>query len=283
MPPEHVHIISAGENIHTAYPATFRILPTITHTIVFVESSVHEKSSNPDIEKIRHVTRNAIEAVKEISTSLSIPHSREIIYPPTYPAVRDAVARIRREHPDARFTFDLSGGSKPLCMALFSFAPWLEGEVYSTFDEKNARNIPLPDRPVRTMLANPNYQTILAILIRMHRREQGTLKKWVTRQYIFKQLWSMYVPSRTKKPKPGDPPVPPVKNKKGITPAFDLKHGTFSDFMRTLMDAGLIMERISSDSKREKIYQITESGETAFRFFATATTNSLVRTVLQNK
>jgi hypothetical protein len=283
MPPEHIHIISAGENIHTAYPAAFRILPTITRTIVFADSSIYEKSSNQDIEKTRHATRNAIETVKEISTSLFILSTRELIFPPAYPAVRDAVTRIRREHPDARFTFDLSGGSKPLCLALFSFAPWLDGGVYSAFDEKIARIIPLPDRSVRTLLANPNYQTILAILIRMSRREQGTPKEWVTRQYIFKQLWSVYVPSRTKKPKPEDPVVPPVKYKGGRKPAFDLKHGTFSDFMRTLIEAGLIMEKISADSKREKIYKITESGETAFRFFATAPTNSLVQTMLENK
>jgi len=283
MPPEHVHIISAGENIHTAYPASFRILPTISYTIVFVDSAVHEKSSNTDIEKTRHSIRNAVEAVKEISASLSIPQSREIIYPPTYPAVRDALTRIRREHPNAWFTFDLSGGSKPLCLALFSFAPWLEGEVWSTFDEKIARNIPLPDRSVRNLLANPNYQTILAILIRMHQREQGTSKEWVTRQYIFKQLWSMYVPSRTKKPKPGDPPIPPVKNKRGITPAADLTHATFSGFMTTIRDAGLITEMTSPANKKEKIYRVTDHGEIAFRFFSDPGTNSLVQTILENK
>ena len=41
---EHVHIISAGEKIHIAYPAAFRELPAISRTIVFTDSAVHEGS-----------------------------------------------------------------------------------------------------------------------------------------------------------------------------------------------------------------------------------------------
>ena len=45
MPPEHIHIITAGENIHTAYPAAFRILPTITRTYVFADGEVYGTSA----------------------------------------------------------------------------------------------------------------------------------------------------------------------------------------------------------------------------------------------
>jgi hypothetical protein len=91
--------------------------------------------------------RNAVLSVQEISASLSIHFTREMIYPPTYVSVRSALAKIRREYPDARFTLDLSGGSKELCLALFALAPWLGGEVYASFDEKTARRVPLPSVP----------------------------------------------------------------------------------------------------------------------------------------
>jgi hypothetical protein len=72
MPPgEHVHIISAGKVIHTAYPAIFRTLPTITRTYVLADSFVYEISSNPEVEKGRVAVRDAVAAVKEISGSLS--------------------------------------------------------------------------------------------------------------------------------------------------------------------------------------------------------------------
>nr|WP_320161476.1 hypothetical protein [uncultured Methanoregula sp.] len=170
---EHVHIISAGENIHTAYPAIFRTIPTITRTFVLADSTTYETSSNPEIEKQRLAIRHAVDAVKEISASLSISFSRETVFPPTYNSVRSILTTIHREYPGARFTFDLTGGSKPLCMALFSFASWLGGNVYSAFDEKVPRNVPLPERPVRGMMDNPNYQTILALLLRTNHKDPG--------------------------------------------------------------------------------------------------------------
>ncbi len=92
----------------------------------------------------------------------------------------------------------------------------------------------------------------------------------------------MYVPSRTKKEKPGDPPKPVVRYKKGEKPAADLSHATFSGFIRTLRDAGLIEEQYSPESRKEKSYRITEAGETAFRFFSDPATSSLVRSLLES-
>jgi len=69
MPPdEHVHIISAGEHIHTAYPAIFRTLPTITRTYVLADSVITEFSPNPITQRQRVAIRNAVAAVKEISS-----------------------------------------------------------------------------------------------------------------------------------------------------------------------------------------------------------------------
>ncbi|MDO9327030.1 MAG: hypothetical protein Q7T80_18940 [Methanoregula sp.] len=282
MPPgEHVHIISAGENIHTAYPAIFRTLPTITRTYVLADNSVYELSSNPEVEKARVAIRDAVAAVKEISVTLSIPFSRELVYQPVYPSVRDTVTKIHRECPGARFTFDISGGSKPLSTALFAVSSWLEGDVYSAFDQKAPRCIPLPKRSVRTLLANPNYQMILAILLRTGKKNASVLPaEWVSRQYIFKQLFPCYVPSRTKKAIPDDPKVQPAKPKKGRIPPAELTHGTFSDFMRALADAELVDEAVSTEVGREKIFRITQSGEIAFRFFSDPATNSLIRTLL---
>ena len=142
-----------------------------------------EHLPNPDIDKSRRTIRDAVEAVKDIATSLAIPFSRETIFPPTYPSVRDTLARIHREFPGARFTFDLSGGSKSLCVALLAMSFWVDGEVYSSFDEKAVRNVPLPDRSVRSLLENPNYQTILAVLIRTGTKDGKPVHDgWVSRQ-----------------------------------------------------------------------------------------------------
>ena len=83
MPPgEHVHILTAGEHIHIAYPAIFRTLPTITRTYVLADSTIGEFSPNPETQRQRTAVRNAVAAVKEISASLSIPFTIETVYPP---------------------------------------------------------------------------------------------------------------------------------------------------------------------------------------------------------
>lgn len=283
---EHIHIISAGERIHAAYTAAFRNLPAITRTYVFADNTIYEKSPNQDVEKTRVAVRNAVSLVKETSATLSIPFSRVLVFPPAYPSVRDAITKIHREFPDARFTFDLSEGSKSLCMALFAASLWLEGEVYSTFDEKAARHVPLPGLAVRTMLTNPNYQTILAILLRNGKKEvKKTIPAWVTRQYIYSQLWSLYVPTRRKgrKDSTENPPAEKtVKYTHGRKPAANLTHGTFSDFMGVLVTSGLVEAATSPENKREKIYQITGKGEVAFRFYSDPATNTLVRNTLES-
>jgi len=278
MPPDHVHIITAGENIHTAYPAAFRILPTITKTYILVDSANHEKSPNPEIEKSRLAVTNAVSTVKQIALSLSIPFAYHIIFPPTYLSVRDTLVKIHRENPGARYTFDITGGSKPLCTAALAMAPWLDGEVYSSFDEKTVRNVPLPDRSLEALMANTNYQTILAILIRMRNRERNTPAEWVPRQYIFQQLWPGYTRTRTRTPKPDDPVV---VYKRGRKPAGNLSHATFSGFMKKIRDAGLATEKTAPGNGKEKVYRVTDHGETAFRFFADPRTSSLIQSLLE--
>lgn len=281
MPTEnHVHIISAGDRIHLAYPAVFRTLPSITRTCVFADEAVYGISQNPEIEKRRQAVIRAVGAVRELSASLSIPFSYEIAPHPVYPSVRAILTRIRREHPGARFTFDLSGGSKELCLALLSLAPWLGGEISASLDEKIPRSIPLPDRPVRAMMENPNYQTILAVLLRKNR--SGTADaglSWYSRSYLFGQVWPFYTRSRTRKPKEGDPVI---QYRKGRKPAQNLSQATFSSFIANLRDAGFIEERQDTENRKEKAYRITEPGETAFRFYADPATGTTVKTALEN-
>jgi hypothetical protein len=279
-PGEHVHIISAGETIHIAYPAIFRMLPTITRTYVLADSDVYKISPNPEIEKQRQAVRNAVNAAKEISASLSIPFNREIVFPPVYLSVQTILTKIHREHPGARFTFDLSYGSKELCLALLAFAPWLGGEVWSTFDEKAPRSVPQPDRSIRNLMENPNYPAILAVLLRKNKTAKGIFTRpWLTRSYVYNQVWPFYSRSRTRKPKPDDPVI---QYRGGRKPAQNLSQATFSSFMTTLRNAGFIEEKQNEKNRREKAYRVTDPGETAFRFYANPAGNSQVKMVLDD-
>jgi hypothetical protein len=273
---EHVHIITAGDDIAATYTASFRDYPGITRTYVFSDSTLYFRHADPEIEKARLAVRNAISAAKNTSTSIGIPFSNEVISAPAYPAVRDTLTRIHREHPGARYTFDLSGGSKALCMALLALAPWVNGEIRLAFDEKVPRPVPLPDRSLTSVLSNPNYQSILALLVKYGKNEgKSTAPAPVSRQYLYQQLWPLYVMARTRK----DPPA--ATYKKGRKAADELTQPTFSGFMAALVDAGLTEEVSSGENRKEKYYRLTEMGGMAFRFGSDPDTNTLVKTVLE--
>ncbi|MFA5268596.1 MAG: hypothetical protein WC379_11550 [Methanoregula sp.] len=277
QPGSHVHIISAGETIHTAFPAILRMLPGITRVYVVAGSETYGISQNLPIEKERQAVRHAVESVKEISASLEIPFAREMVFPPVLSSTRTVLTKIRRENKRARITFDLSGGSRDLCMALFALAPWIGGDVWSSFDGKKPQQVPVPDRDIQTMLANVNYQTILAVLLRNRPVPVGPDVPFVPRQYLFQQVWPYYIRQRARKPVEG---APVVHYKRGQKPANDLSQATFSWFMSMLTGAGLAEEVRDRRSRRETAYRITADGEMAFRFFADPAVNSIVKMML---
>ena len=196
----------------------FRELPGIFRTIVFTDSIVHEGASDPVTDKDRLAVRNAIfSSAGDLGIALDTLHPGAD-FPPAYVSVRTVLRRSAANYPDARFTFDLSGGSKELCLALFAFAPWLGGEVYAAFDEKTARTVPLPDRTISSLLANPNHQQILAILLnRMMMKKdaaKGTVPAvpalWVPRRSFRAALVSPMSRYGRRRRKPGDVPKPVV-------------------------------------------------------------------------
>ena len=278
MPPQgQIHIITADENLPSVFAASLRDYPGITRAYVFTDSLVFHKHADPAIEKGRMTVRNAISAAKNTSMALGIPFYDEVIFPPAYLSARDALTRIRCGHPAARYTFDLAGGSTALGMALLALAPWVGAGVRAMFDEKGLRPVPLTGPSPTAMLANPNYQTILALLIRHGRNEKKTTAFVpVQRQYLYDQLWPLYVMVRAKK-------APPVAAYKGGRRAADeLSQQTFSDYMAGLAKKGLAEMDTVGTNLKEKFYRITEKGEMAFRFGSDPATNTLVKTVLES-
>ncbi|OPX62830.1 MULTISPECIES: hypothetical protein [unclassified Methanoregula] len=277
----HVHIISAGENIHTAFPAILRMLPGITSVYVVADSEQASISQNPQVEKERAAVRKATESVKEIAASLSIQYSRELVFPPVLPSARTVLTKIRHENRKARITFDLSGGPRDLCMALFALAPWIGGEVWSSFGGKIPQQVPVPDRDVQALLENVNYQTILAVLLR--NRPASTVPMdipYIPRQYLFQQVWPYYIRQRARRPVEG---APVAQYKRGRKPANDLSQATFSWFLKMLTGAGLAEEAPDRQRGRETAYRITADGEMAFRFFADPAANSIMKQMLDGQ
>jgi hypothetical protein len=142
----------------------------------------------------------------------------------------------------------------------------------------------MPDRDIRGMMENVNYQTILAVLLRKPDKNAAPGERACrSREYLFKQLASQYVPTRTKRTEslPEDPWKALGQSKKERKTIPVLSHGTFSDFLKSLEEAELVERQESKDGSRQKGYQITDAGETAFRFLADPETSTLVRDMLE--
>ena len=167
---EHIHIIGAGEEIGAACAAAIRDLQDITRIFVFADSELYSNSSRDDERTKAHKTavRVAVNGTKALAASLKIPASLVYIDPPASGTVAAAVQKIKSGYPGARCTFDLSGGSKDLSLALFQVSLWLEGDAYYAYAGPRgagpSEKLAVPKIPLRDIAANPNYLRILTVL-----------------------------------------------------------------------------------------------------------------------
>jgi hypothetical protein len=243
---EHIHIISAGDSIHTTYPAVLDELRTVTHTFVFAEKEVYTNSGRDDARKRmwKCAIRNAVDAVNAISWSRNISCALVMIDAEMFDAIRDPVLGIFSEHPGARYTFDISAGPKRLSLGLFSMALWVEGETYYAFGNSPTRRVPVPTHPAKNLPANPHYLVILTILFREkeHEKETSTL---VPEETLFNETKAWQIP---------------VRDADGSA-AQELSPTGFSRMISTLAGWNLIRSENDPGNEREKLYSITPDGE----------------------
>jgi hypothetical protein len=247
-PQEHIHIISAGDRIHTTYPAVLDELRTVTHTFVFAEKEIYTNSARDDARKRawKCDIRNSVDEVNAISVSRNIPCALVMIDATTFDAIRDPVLGIFSEHPDARYSFDISAGSKRISMGLFSMSLWVEGDAYYAFGNSPTRRVPVPTLAAKNMPANPHYLVILTILFR--EQEQGNkAKTLVPKETLYNEtkVWQI-----------------PVRHAEG-SGGQELSPAEFSRLIASLVAWNLIREDIDPDNEREKLYSITPDGELA--------------------
>jgi hypothetical protein len=212
--------------------------------------------------------------VKAFSDSLKIPASLVYIDPPACASVRNAVMKIHCDHPGARYSFDLSGGSKDLSIALFSLSLWLEGDAYYAFDDRKGsghlEKLAVPQRSERNVRSNPNYMSILSILGHTPGMTEQIIRV-LPRSYIFTQLESFYVPVRktgVKIARNATGKTDAQTGKKAIIPV--LSQGTFTNILSLMEARDLIRQEPGPDNnRREKFYRITPVGELALQLFET--------------
>ncbi len=246
---EHIHIISAGDNIHKTYPAVLNDLQTVTHTFIFAEKEVYTNSARDDAKKRiwKCAIRDAVEHVNNISLSKGISCTLVCINGATFDSIRDPVLGILSDHPDANYSFDISAGSKRLSLGLFSMSLWVDGDCYYAFGNSPVRRVPVPTLPTKNLPANPYYLVILTILFRGqgYGKETSTL---IPKETLFNETKVWQIPARDTGER---------------TSGQELTLVAFSNLIATLVRWNLIREETDPGNDQEKLYSITPDGELA--------------------
>jgi hypothetical protein len=253
-PQEHIHIISAGDRIHTTYPIVLKDLRTVTHTFIFAEKEIYVASSRDDNKKRlwKCAIRDAIDEVNAISLSRKIACALVRIDAATFDAIRDPVLGIFSDHPDARYSFDISAGSKRLTLGLFSMALWVGGDAWYAFGNSPARRVPVPGMPAKTLALHPRNLVILTILFRGQEHGKGA-RSLVPGETLFNEAKAWQLPARDTDAGPGGQEFSPAE---------------FSRLVSALAGGNLIREEPDPDCGQEKLYSITPEGELALFIYA---------------
>jgi hypothetical protein len=253
MDREHIHIISAGDRINKTYPAVLLELPTITHTFIIAEKEVYTNSARDDAKKRswKCAIRDAIDEVYSFSVSRNISCALVRIDAATFDEIRDPVLSIFSDHPDARFTFDISAGSKRLSLGLFSVSLWIGGDAYYAFGNAPTRRVPVPALSAQDLPENPYLLVILTILFR-GREQEGTGTR-VPEETLFNETRTWHCPA-------------PVTDEEA--PGQELPRAAFLRMLSTLAGANLIRRETPPGNAPENLYCITPEGELALFVYA---------------
>lgn len=242
----HLLFMSAGERINQTFPICVKSLEGITHTFIVVEEGVyHDLPDDPEhLRPVKPQIHQAIEGVRAICEPLAI--SFAVIRTPdtTIHSIRDAVLTTTRRYPVARYSFNLSGGTKMLSLSLFIMALWLDARIYLTPSDDRIEQVLIPRMHLDDVRRNPNYATALSILSR-----RGT-GNWTSRQDFSRELEKDYRPSRFS----GDQGVTRSPNR-----------GTVTKILQQLIEWNLIEESFCRNSRKAKQYRLTLHGEFAWK------------------
>jgi hypothetical protein len=253
-PKEHIHIISAGDSIHTTYPAVLKDLRTITHTFIFAETEVYTNSARDTAQKRmwKCAIRNAVDEVNAISISRNISCALVSVNSASFDAIRDPVLAIFGDHPDARFSFDISAGSKRLSLGLFSLSLWVEGDCYYAFGNSPTRRVPVPTLPSKNLPTNPYHLVILIILLRGQKPGSG-IRILMPKATLYNETKAWQIKSRDTEEVPAGEELSPAD---------------FSRLISNLVGWNLIREEDGPGNNGDAVYSITPDGELALLVYS---------------
>lgn len=166
MSDEHILFISAGASIDKTYPITAEELRP-THVIVLVEESVFQDNETDSafLKEEKPKIRLAIERVKQqVEFDGRKEFSLERLPELDQDVIRGTILKIRNEHKDAQFSFNVTAGTALFSTSLFLMAIWLDGRVCITRKKDQFIELKIPKMSLKELEENPHIMKIVRIL-----------------------------------------------------------------------------------------------------------------------
>ena len=232
------HIFSAGKNISETFKAAVNRY-NIDRIVVFMERMENNKDRTEiDI---------AVGDLRRKTGELGIRFEVITVSGDSIDDVRDELFKLKEDFPREELFFNLTGGRKVLVLYLFTMALWLDGYPYYVDKSGKIIEFSIPRLHVEELKNNNNLTKILSIVYKNNGRHDVGVKN----SDVYEELASEY--------KPAD------STRKGGN--YKLQRGTFSKWVRFLIDNKLLEEKYNEDNHKNKFLNITPDGIFAVKFF----------------
>ena len=236
-PMENIHVFTSGEHIVETFKSAVKKF-SIDRLVVFSEVSDGEKS--------KEGINKAINDLRKLSGELGIKFETVEVREGSVDDVRDQVIKLTRDH-NCKLFFNLTSGKKVLSLNLFTMALWVNGNPYYVYLSGKIVELSIPRIHADELTGNPNLVKILSIV----NNEQEKIRGPVRNVDVFKMVAEEYTPNK-------------LLQESGNS---RLQRGTFSKWVRLLIERNLLEEQYVENNHKSKTLSITQDGIFAVKFF----------------
>ena len=236
-PQERIHVFSSGKSMVETFKSAVNKY-SIDRIVVFDEIS--------DDIKGRKEIAVAIDELRRLSSEIGIYFGTVSIQESNMDDVRDNVIKLTKNY-KCKLFFNLTGGRKILALYLFTMALWVNGDPYYVDRSGKVIELSIPRVHAGELDNNQNLVKILSIV----NREQEKYGKPVRNSDVFRIAAAEYRPSK--------------RLKEGGNSRLQM--GTFSKWVRLLIERNLLNEQFVENNHKSKMLTITQDGIFAVKFF----------------
>ena len=236
-PQEKIHVFSSGKSMAETFKSAVNKF-SIDRIVVFDEVSDDIKS--------RKEIASAMDELRKISSNIGIKFDIVKIGESSLGDVRDNVIKLTRDHRCSMY-FNLTGGRKVLALNLFTMALWVNGNPYYVDKSGKIIELSIPRIHAEELTGNPNLVKILSIVNSEQEKYGGSIKN----SDVYRIAAAEYRPSK--------------KLQEGGNSRLQM--GTFSKWVRLLIERKLLQEQFVENNHKSKMLSITQDGIFAVKFF----------------